>query len=577
MISFLGRQENMKKIIATLLFFVLIICIWAPSTSIANIIDDNWWDSEWEYRKEITINHEMVSSNLKNFPILFHCISSNFSYHAQPDGDDFVFVSIDRLKQYNHEIENYDRSTGELIAWVNITNIFSTEDTSLYIYYGNPNCGNQENIAGTWNSDFVGVWHCNNNIYDIYNDIKDSTVYNNDGTSKNMEIEDLVNGKISKAINFGGIDEKVLVYNSESSSLDLIDYLTLECWWKASDLDDSYNTLMGKTSSAGAWQYEYRLKDTYELKNRYSFLTYGGDHTDNISLSIDTWYYATVTYDPSDISLYNNGEISIVHESTEIISTYGDFGFGAAGEYGNFFKGIIDEVRVSKLARSEDWVKTSYNTMKNPEEFLSVGKEESKPFENTPPNKPVIEGPNSGKPGIEYEYSFRATDPDEDAIMFLIDWGDDSTEWTEFGDSGMEITLRHTWENEDKYTIKAKTIDIHDSESDWTEYELVIPRYRVIHKNDNQDDHNWPYFLFGRIRNFEIIEYEEEKFLMGKAVHVRGVISNLFSNYPNLPLPVIWIWQDFCIPFDGAKLIKIIGPNPLGNYFLITKGVLGFP
>ena len=72
MICFLGRQENMEKIIATLLFFVLIICVWPPSTSIANTIDDNWWDSEWEYRKEITINQEMVSSNLKNFPTKFH-------------------------------------------------------------------------------------------------------------------------------------------------------------------------------------------------------------------------------------------------------------------------------------------------------------------------------------------------------------------------------------------------------------------------------------------------------------------------------------------------------------------------
>jgi len=294
-----------------------------------------------------------------------------------------------------------------------------------------------------------------------------------------MENEDRVDGKISKALNFGGIDEKVIVYDSQSSSLDISDYLTLECWWRASDLNDSYNTLMGKTSSIGAWQYEYRIRDTYELKNIYSFLTFGGDHYDNNSLLIDTWYYATVTYDSSDTTLYNNGEISIIHESTEIKSTYSEFGFGAAGEYGNYFKGIIDEVRVSKLARSEGWVITSYNTMNNPEAFLSVGSEERRPAENIPPNPPEIDGPSQGKPGVEYEYAFKSTDENGDPVMYFIEWGDDTTEWTEFSDSGEQITLNHIWEEEGEYTIKAKAKDINDTESKWSEFEITIPRFRT--------------------------------------------------------------------------------------------------
>jgi len=147
----------MKKIFTTILIGILIICFWSPTFCIVKAESNDWWDSDWEYRKEITIDHDMVATNLKNFPILFHCKSTDFSYHAHPEGDDFVFVSIDRLRQYNHEIEFYDSSTGELIAWVNITCLFSTEDTSLYIYYGNPSCSNQENIAGTWDSNFVGV------------------------------------------------------------------------------------------------------------------------------------------------------------------------------------------------------------------------------------------------------------------------------------------------------------------------------------------------------------------------------------------------------------------------------------
>jgi hypothetical protein len=468
----------MKKIFATLIIGILIFCFWNPTCCIVKAEGKDWWNNDWEYRKKITIDHDMVTDNLENFPILFHCISNNFSYHAQADGDDFVFVSTDGLEQFNHEIESYITTTGEIISWVNVTSLSSIEDTSLYIYYGNPSCSNQENIVGTWDSNFVGVWHCNNKIYNVDGNIKDSTIYNNNGTSENMEFEDLVEGKISKALNFGGENEKVLVYDSQSSSLDLTDYLTLECWWKASDLSDVYNTLMGKTASMGAWQYEYRIRDTYDLKNRYSFLTFGGEHNDNKSLSIDKWYYATVTYGLCGINLYNNGEISIIHNYTEIKSVYGDFGFGAAGEYGNYFKGIIDEVRVSKSARSEDWVKTNYNTMKNPEAFLSVGSEESNPSENIPPSSPDIDGPSQGKPGVEYEFTFMSTDENGDPVMYFIDWGDDSTEWTEFSDSGEQITLKHTWNKENNYLIKAKAKDINDAESELSEFEITIPRFR---------------------------------------------------------------------------------------------------
>ncbi|MGF3554319.1 MAG: M14 family zinc carboxypeptidase, partial [Thermoplasmatota archaeon] len=43
---------------------------------------------------------------------------------------------------------------------------------------------------------------------------------------------------------------------------------------------------------------------------------------------------------------------------------------------------------------------------------------------NENPNKPVINGPTVGNPGIEYEYTFNATDPDGDTLEYYINWGD---------------------------------------------------------------------------------------------------------------------------------------------------------
>jgi hypothetical protein len=71
-----------------------------------------------------------------------------------------------------------------------------------------------------------------------------------------------------------------------------------------------------------------------------------------------------------------------------------------------------------------------------------------------------------------------STDENGDPVMYFIDWGDDSTEWTEFSDSGEQITLKHTWNKENNYLIKAKAKDINDAESELSEFEITIPRFR---------------------------------------------------------------------------------------------------
>ncbi len=98
---------------------------------------------------------------------------------------------------------------------------------------------------------------------------------------------------------------------------------------------------------------------------------------------------------------------------------------------------------------------------------------------NNPPEAPLIDGPPSGKVDVEYEYTFNATDPEGDPVMYFIDWGDNDTEWTEFSDSGEEITLKHSWIEEGEYIIKVKAKDINDAESDLSEFEIEIPRTRA--------------------------------------------------------------------------------------------------
>ena len=78
--------------------------------------------------------------------------------------------------------------------------------------------------------------------------------------------------------------------------------------------------------------------------------------------------------------------------------------------------------------------------------------------------------------GEPYDYTFIASDIDGDDVWYFIEWGDgDIEEWIGPYSSGQGITVSHTWDEEDTYTIRAKAKDIFDQESDWGTLEVSMP------------------------------------------------------------------------------------------------------
>ncbi len=100
--------------------------------------------------------------------------------------------------------------------------------------------------------------------------------------------------------------------------------------------------------------------------------------------------------------------------------------------------------------------------------------------ENLPPNAPTINGPTSGKKGIEYEYTINATDPDGNNIKYFVDWDDGNTVWTNYYKSGTEIKLKHTWNSMSTFTIRTKAKDIFEEESEWETLKVVMPKTQNV-------------------------------------------------------------------------------------------------
>jgi hypothetical protein len=333
-----------------------------------------WWNANWNYRKLITINSSLVDSDLVNFPILVNITDNDLASDAQDDGDDIAFVLwSDNTTKLNHEVELFNGTTGALTAWVNVTYLSGSIDTKIWIYYGNSGSSNQQNPIGVWDSDYVGVWHLNDTgIGTRY----DSTSNNNDGTPQNYDgDESTTNGRIAIADNFDGTNDRISITDSSSLSF-TNNQLTMEGWVKVDTLPTTEASIVRKEN-----QWAMQFHDINTIRNLVATSgttgwTAGND--EDYTFITGTWYYWTFVYNGANVvHKLDAKQIGSAHIATGNIVDNGNPAYIAYCVYTDgHIDGIIDEVRISKAARSSDWINASYNTVNNSDNFIIFSVEE---------------------------------------------------------------------------------------------------------------------------------------------------------------------------------------------------------
>ncbi len=349
-------------------------------------MSNDWWNENWSYCKEITINHSQVEGNLVNFPVCVSITDADLRDDAQSDGDDIVFVSSDNNTKYNHEMEFFDSSSGELVAWVNVSSLSSMVDTVIWMYYGNPNCINQENPTDVWDENFIAVYH----MSDPSSGITDSTSNAFDSiASSGVDADDYgQTGIAASAVKYDGTghddnDEHHQLPDDLLTNSEWEEEYTLEAWTNV----DSYSTT--DTHAIVSMQETSRtelqvLRDTNsngksdgsQFTMRHSS---GTEYTaSTFELEQSTWYYIVGKNDGTYGHLLTNGgdKQSFLHDGLTT-SNGNAIGSRDNGDNGNN-GGSIDEVRISKIDRPDNWIATTYNTMNNATDgFFNVGDEQT--------------------------------------------------------------------------------------------------------------------------------------------------------------------------------------------------------
>jgi len=362
------------------------------------------WLKGWDKRIRLTIDHNDITSNFSNFPILIHlsnssgrnsddvsCVFDELTSNA--NRKKIAVTKSDGTTQCYVEIEKWDDANEQAWLWVKVSgtnSISSSVDTVLYLYYDKDQTDNTSYVGDSgstiarnvWDGYFKMVQHLNETDIDGGSgDIKDSTSYVNNGTTKNMNTNDQVPGQIDGSFDFDGTNDYVNL--GQPSSLDITGSITISAWIKP---DVIFGAIVSKREwISGPWgQY---LFDIYQDNLRlvwYNSGSWQGNGSCNITsyISIGKWAHVAGTYNTStdEAAIYVDGiKRGSVIEPTglrhyDVSTKIGIWTTTDSNLPRDPFNGRIDEVRISNTARSAAWIKASYE--RGRDHLLDFGGEE---------------------------------------------------------------------------------------------------------------------------------------------------------------------------------------------------------
>ena len=340
----------------------------------------SWYNKNWTYRMPITIDHTKVASStsttLVNFPVLISVTNTNLKTVANSggvssaNGDDILFTDSDGSTKLPHEIETYASTTGQLIAWVKVPTVSALQDHTIYIYYGNGSAYNQQNATAVWDNNYKAVYHLSNGI----------TLSPNDSTS-NARTGTLLN---SPSAVTGQVDGAM--YSNTSGNKDMTSSdtglpsgqssRTIEAWVNPQS-SFTANEIIGYGTASNSQLFGIRFINS----TTFEFTGWSDDYDVTYSFSLNTFYHIVATYDGTNVKIYINGSLQGTSSSKTLNTVLngtlyiGDTPWNV--QNGNEFTGYIDEVRLSNINRSADWIKTEYNNQNSPSTFETFGSQQT--------------------------------------------------------------------------------------------------------------------------------------------------------------------------------------------------------
>ena len=310
----------------------------------------------WQHSGSIWILTTPEGANLpatateENFPVLVRLNKDGFDFSkAKAGGDDIRFADAAGAP-LAYQIDEWDAAAGTASIWVRIPVIKGNAHQEIKMFWGKADAVSESKGKAVFNESngYVCVMHMTDPVKDEVGVLEPKDT----GTT-------VVAGIIGKSRRFDsgkGINcgENITTFPTGASPS------SSEIWFKA----EKPNTLpVGWGNEQGQGKVTMIFESPPHITMDCCFS--GANVQSKTRLAMSQWIHVVHTYKEGESRLYVNGVLDGENKGGNPLNVKSPERMYIGGWYANYqFAGDIDEVRVSKVTRSADWIRMSYENQK---------------------------------------------------------------------------------------------------------------------------------------------------------------------------------------------------------------------
>lgn len=321
-----------------------------------------------------------ATTTLDGFPVLVRLHQDWFDFsQAKANGDDIRFSSVTASATATplaYQVEGWDAASGTASIWVRMPTITGNARQALHVHWGKADATSESNGTAVFNESngYLSVWHMNDPVKDEVGTLEAKDT----GTTATA-------GMVGRARHFAGkqgvfCGDKIATYPSGAGAH------STEAWFRA---EVPNATIIGWGNEGGGRgskvRMQFRSPPHLHIDSDFSDVKGEG------ALPMREWIQVVHTYANGEGRIYINGVLDGSAKPT--LNIKAPLRLWLGGWYDNYdFAGDLDEVRISRVARSAEWVKAQYENQ-NPRQTL-VGPliQSGTAWSVTPASASVLEG-----------------------------------------------------------------------------------------------------------------------------------------------------------------------------------------
>ena len=312
---------------------------------------------DWQHSGSLFILTTPEGANLpasaaeKDFPLLVRLHKDFFDFsQAKANGEDLRF-STSAGAPLVFQIEEWDAARGVASVWVRIPVIRGNERQEIKLHWGKADAASESSGAAVFNESngYLSVWHMSEPVKDEVGTLaaKDA------GTTAAAGIIGPARHLAGRQGIFGG--DKITSYPTGAVAH------TSEAWFRP-EKPNATVLAWGNEQAQGKVVMQFRSPPHINMDCYFSDANVASES----AIALSEWVHVVHVYQKDDARLYVNGRLDGTAKGRGApLNLRSPARLWLGGWYNNYdFVGDLDEVRVSKVARSADWVRLEYENQK---------------------------------------------------------------------------------------------------------------------------------------------------------------------------------------------------------------------